>query len=227
MHDEPLDVTAPGEQSTPMPVSPCGPADEMARWIEAAQGGSHAAFNELFARCRGYLLSVAAAELPASLRKKTRPSSVVQQTMITVQQCFSRFEGRSEQELLAWMRGILLRQIDDLSKFFHRAKRHIGRELSLERDLEGADRAGLEADERLTPGYVLLRDEEAEVLVSAMARLSEDYRRVIVLRNWECLPLEEVGRQLQRSADAARKLWVRAIDALRQELEKSNGRSES
>jgi RNA polymerase sigma-70 factor (ECF subfamily) len=209
----------PAPEERPSDSRPAHDADKVIDWIAAARSGSLEALGQLFAHCRGYLLTVAREEIDGDLRQKTRPSSVVQRTMITAQVCFGRFEGTSEGELLGWLRGIMMNHLSDLSKFFHRAKRHMGRELSLERDLEAAEHRELLRDEHMTPGHALVCDEEAQALVSAMARLPADYRDVIVLRNWNCVPWEEVGRRMQRSAEATRKLWTRAIDALRRELE--------
>jgi RNA polymerase sigma-70 factor (ECF subfamily) len=55
-------------------------------------------------------------------------------------------------------------------------------------------------------------------LRAAIERLPADYRRVMELRYTEGLSFEEVGRRLGRSADAARMLWARAVDRLRQEF---------
>ena len=52
-----------------------------------------------------------------------------------------------------------------------------------------------------------------------LARLSADYREVIVLRNLQGLPFAEVAHRMGRSAGAVRVLWVRAVDQLRQHLE--------
>jgi RNA polymerase sigma factor (sigma-70 family) len=52
-----------------------------------------------------------------------------------------------------------------------------------------------------------------------MARLPEDHRRVVQLRYQEQRSFEEIGRLMDRSADAVRKLWARAMDRLRQEWE--------
>jgi DNA-directed RNA polymerase specialized sigma24 family protein len=42
---------------------------------------------------------------------------------------------------------------------------------------------------------------------------------VVVLRNWDRLPFEEIAVRMERTAEAARKLWSRAIVRLQQELE--------
>ena len=45
--------------------------------------------------------------------------------------------------------------------------------------------------------------------------MPEDYRRAVTLRFQEGLSFEEIGRQMGRSAEAARKLWSRAMERLR------------
>jgi len=219
MRDEPPASIPPADP----PAGGLRPPNDVADWIATARAGSNETLGKLFEHCRGYLLAVARDEMDIALREKSRPSSVVQQTLMTAQQIFERFEGNSESELLAWLVGILKNHIADLSKYFHREKRHMGRELSLERDLT-VNRGALPAVERMSPADALMRDEEAQVLVSTMTRLPADYREVITLRNFECLSFDEVGRHMQRSAEAARKLWTRAIEALRREMDESDGR---
>jgi RNA polymerase sigma-70 factor (ECF subfamily) len=45
--------------------------------------------------------------------------------------------------------------------------------------------------------------------------LSNDYREVLVLRNLQGLPFEEVATRIGRSVGATRMLWLRAIEKLR------------
>jgi RNA polymerase sigma-70 factor (ECF subfamily) len=67
-----------------------------------------------------------------------------------------------------------------------------------------------------------MANEKAEAVARALERLPEDYRRVITLRNQERREFEEIGRLMERSTDAARRLWSRAIERLQQELEKTS-----
>ena len=57
------------------------------------------------------------------------------------------------------------------------------------------------------------------MLERALERLPEDYRQVIVLRYREGRSFDEIGKQMNRSADAAGKLWSRAMERLREECE--------
>ena len=53
---------------------------------------------------------------------------------------------------------------------------------------------------------------------AALEHLPEDHRDIILLRNLERLPFEEVAKRMGRSAGACRMLWMRAIAGLREHL---------
>ena len=67
-----------------------------------------------------------------------------------------------------------------------------------------------------SPSMAVQQQEEAVVLADRLARLPDDYRTVLVLRNLQSMPFEEVAKQMQRSAGATRMLWLRAIEQLRE-----------
>ena len=67
---------------------------------------------------------------------------------------------------------------------------------------------------------------ERELLVSeALARLPDDYREVILLRNLQSLPFEEVARRMERSRPAVQMLWMRAIKELQTFLKETESGS--
>jgi RNA polymerase sigma-70 factor (ECF subfamily) len=72
-----------------------------------------------------------------------------------------------------------------------------------------------------TPSRELMTDEQTRVLYQAIARLPEDYRRILLLRYQEERSFEEIAVLMQRTANAARKLWGRAVERLQQELDLS------
>jgi RNA polymerase sigma-70 factor (ECF subfamily) len=49
--------------------------------------------------------------------------------------------------------------------------------------------------------------------------LPEDYQEVIVLRNLERLPFDEIAQRLGRSRPAVQMLWMRAIRKLQEIVE--------
>ena len=123
-------------------------------------------------------------------------------------------------ELLAWLRRLLLHNLADFSRSYRRTgKRQAEREVPLEADSSaGASGRGLAADTPSPSGQAMAHEQD-EALERALARLPEDYRRVLFWRYQEERSFEEIGQLLKRSPNAAQKLWLRAVERLRQELE--------
>jgi RNA polymerase sigma-70 factor (ECF subfamily) len=195
-----------------MPVSPNqASAKQMEEWIAAARNGSSNALGLLLDLCRHYLLKASHAELGPELRGKAGPSDLVQLTFEQAVRIVDRFEGTTEQELLHWLRAILKMKAKELRRHHRAQRRDVGREGALLDNEVAADSS--------TPSRVAVRGEEADRVAAAVARLPEKYRQVIVWREWEDVPLDEIARRLGRSPDAARMLWVRALERLAKELE--------
>ena len=66
--------------------------------------------------------------------------------------------------------------------------------------------------------WVEARLGSGDALDRALAQLSDDYRQVIDLRHRQQKTFDEIGQQMQRTGEAARKLWSRAIEQLEQLL---------
>ena len=63
----------------------------------------------------------------------------------------------------------------------------------------------------------MAHEREAAVL-QAIARLPDDYRKVITWCYQEGRSFEEVAALMERTENAVRKLWFRAIEQLEREL---------
>jgi RNA polymerase sigma-70 factor (ECF subfamily) len=164
-------------------------------------------------------MRVAADELSAELVAKMAPSDLVQETCLQATRDFPAFEGATEQELRSWLRQILLNNLRDLQRrFWGTRKRDISREIHTgDSSLNGQGLASLPCPAP-SPSEVVVSSETRQAVDSALAGLSPEHRLVVQLRNFELLPFDEIGRQLQRTSEAARKLWVRAIEKLSVEL---------
>lgn len=194
--------------------------DDAARWLPAARGGSRDALGKVLESARQYLLSIARQELEADLRAKNSPSDVVQETFVEAQRAFGQFQGDTEDELLAWLRQLLLHRVGKLRRRYRDTqKRRLAREVALGADDSSDGPAGGLTANMLSPSGQAMENEQDQALQAALGRLPEDYRRIITLRYQEQLPFEEIGRLLQRSPDAARKLWARAVERLHDELD--------
>ena len=180
--------------------------------------------GELLESCRAYLLFVANRELDPRLRGKIAPSDVVQETFVDAEEKLTGFRGTSREELQAWLRRILLNNLTDARRRFCDAEK---RSIEREQPLDGDSRAQKPAVDVVadvpSPRASMIASEETVVMRDALARLPDDYRRVIQLRSLEQLSFTEVARQLDRSDNAVRKLWSRAIVRLQEELSTLDG----
>jgi RNA polymerase sigma-70 factor (ECF subfamily) len=59
-------------------------------------------------------------------------------------------------------------------------------------------------------------------MAEALAELPADYREVFILRNLEQVPIDEIAARMGRSPNAVRKLWRRAMVALKQAMEEQS-----
>lgn len=191
----------------------------IARWIRDARAGDEAARQRLFEAGRSYLAVAAGFHLQPRLRAKVDVSDIVQESLLDAHRGFDRFAGSTAGEWLAWLRRIAARNSLDAAKRWRgAAKRDAGREVPL----GGADSAagGFEpAAHESSPSMRVLRGEEEIRLAEALATLPPPQRQVILLRNVERLPFEEVAERMDRSAGACRMLWMRALEALRERLD--------
>jgi RNA polymerase sigma-70 factor (ECF subfamily) len=196
-----------------------GSKPEIEEWIDAARLGSLDALGRLLETCRPYLLLMGNQTLPSALRPKLGASDLVQETLMNAQRGFQAFRGRTEAELLAWLKQILFHQTANTSRHYGAAqKRAIGREVRLEEDRVRASRCDLAASDP-SPSQQAQARERDEALERALGQLPTDYFEAIRLRQQESCSFEEIGRRMKRSPEAARKLWTRAILQLRELLE--------
>jgi RNA polymerase sigma-70 factor (ECF subfamily) len=189
--------------------------------ISRARRGSKSSLGSLLEQYRNYLVVLAATQIERRLQPRVSPSDVVQETMLKAHKNFGQFRGTTEQELLAWLRQIL---VNNLARFVEQhmlaARRDVRREVSIERlgvalEQSTIQLAALVPSQGKSPSMAVQQREEAVVLADRMAQLPNDYRDVLVLRNLQGLPFEEVATRIGRSVGATRMLWLRAIEKLR------------
>jgi RNA polymerase sigma-70 factor (ECF subfamily) len=190
----------------------------MERWLAAARTGSPAALGDALETCRTYLLLIANQELDPELRAKGSASDLVQETFLEAQRDFSRFEGQTPEELRAWLRRLLLNNLADFTRRYRGTAKRAGRELPLDGcSASGAPGPAL-AGADPSPSAQAVAHEQAEALRQALQRLPEDYRQVILFRYQEQRSFEEIGQLLGRTSNAARLLWLRAVERLKQDM---------
>lgn len=190
--------------------------------ITAARRGAPEAIGQIFEAARGHLLHMAARELPEELRAKIGPSDLVQETAVDMHRDFVQFTGTTAEECFAWLREILKHNVVDAVRHYRESlKRDVTREVSLS---SAPAREGTALIERAhPPDGSAIRREEAAALNDVLMRLPEDYRRVLQLRYWGGMSFVDIAPLFERSPDAVRKLWYRAVERLQCELAAANG----
>lgn len=189
--------------------------------LSEARGGDEASMGKLLQQYRNYLSVLAATQFRHRLKSRVDPSDVVQDALLRACKHFGQFRGTTNPELVAWLRKIL---VNSLAQFVEQhvlaERRDVRREMSIQQigaDLEQstAQLASLLPASGVSPSRAVQREEESILLADRLAQLPDDYREVLVLRNLQELPFEEVARRMQRTAGATRMLWLRAMEKLR------------
>lgn len=195
----------------------------LADLLKQAQGGDAAARDRLFEKCRAYVNVVAHAHVESWLQAKIDASDLVQQTLLDAYRGLDRFRGTTEGEWLAWLRRILSHNATDYVRQYRTTdKRRVNRELPLGVGA-GASSQGFAfdpSDGGESPSQVVMRHERELEVATAISQLSPEYREVIMLRNLQRLPFEEVGRRMGRTGPAVQMLWLRALRKLQSQLER-------
>ena len=194
--------------------------EELKLLLQRAKDGDREALGQVFERMSPFLLQIANEELDPRLRQKAGGSDIVQQTLLEAGQSLVAFEGSSPDAFVAWLRRILLNNIANHRRFFQTEKRNVHREIQFGGDGSAARRLDEIVQVDMSKSDDLRKQEELEIVGRAFAMLSEDYQRVIRCRNEEKKSFAEIGLLMDRSEDAARKLWARAVEALRTAIDK-------
>jgi RNA polymerase sigma-70 factor (subfamily 1) len=211
---------------TPSPVSKRAWLKRFNRLFGKVVDGEDGSLFELFNLYRPYLLATAHARLEAQLKAKAGPSDLVQETFIAAKRAWKDLKEKpgSEEEVRLWLRNVLLARLKALRRRYYRAQ---SRSLRRERSLDQSASKDL-LDELLiqkceTPRGTFDRRALTKWIEDALNRLTPAYRQVIVWRNHDGRSFADIGQRMERSSDAARMLWRRAIAQLKKELDGING----
>ncbi len=179
--------------------------EELVRRIRA---GDERAAKLLFDRHEPLLRRRARRRLLGGLRRRLGESDVVQETYLATFEGIEAFEDRGPGSFRRWLTGVLENTANDqIKRHLHAEKRSAKRDVS---PTPGASHSG-PACTAPSPGSQLVRDEELDALRRALDAMEGDDRRVLDLVYREGKDFAEAGRAMERSAEAARKLYGRAV----------------
>jgi RNA polymerase sigma-70 factor, ECF subfamily len=191
--------------------------------LQQAQEGSSEALWKLLAGSRDFLLHLANRDFDPRLRAKANPSDVVNETILEAQRDFQGFRGTTPKEWLAWLGKLLRHNLANFNRSFQgTAKREVSREVPFDgRQLRHEELQAHKLPDP-TPSDIVSRQERLERLNRHLNTLPEQYRQVILLRYLEGKSFQQIGDALGRSAEAARRLWSRAIEKLHPAFDSSH-----
>ncbi len=200
-----------------------GEPGQLESWVAAARGGDTLAVGKLLAAFHPVLRARAAARLNPVLRARLEPEDVLQQVYLQVVRQIDGFRGADADAFVNWVLTILDHQLIDAWRAVHRRMREVNRERPPPGRADAASYGDLLDHlyaESGTPSRIVRKEEALEALLACLTGLADAHRRVIQLRFLEGLAVEEVAARLQTSKPAVVALTRRALDALREAMDR-------
>jgi RNA polymerase sigma-70 factor (ECF subfamily) len=188
---------------------------ETRRLLEQLEQGDRAAFELLFARHRASILKLASRRLDARIRARLDPSDIVQETHLEAARLLDDFLARRPMPFSLWLMKTAHQRVAKAHRWhLEAAKRSVKREIPL------PDGSSLRLVRRIvgagtSPTSAFERQERAQRVRQALARLNDSEREVILLRIFEGLASREVACVLDITAEAAQKRYARGLLKLR------------
>lgn len=167
-------------------------------------------------RFRPYLEALAELLLDRRLRRKLDTSDVVQQTLLDAHRQFDQFRGSTDAELKAWLREILVHNLNDTVKAFGRDKRNVRLEVAIRSTACRLD--GWIAASQTSPSTRAAHDEEILKITEALERLPEDQRTAVRLHHLKELSLRETAELMGKTPSSVASLIHRGVEGLRKNL---------
>jgi RNA polymerase sigma-70 factor (ECF subfamily) len=159
---------------------------------------------EILEPYRRYLTVLASVHLDPRLRGKLDPADVVQQVMLRAVAALSGLRSADPPVVTAWLRAILASELADVAKRYDRDKRDVGRERSIEAELDRSASglgAWLAADQS-SPSQRAARNEDVLRLANALAELPDLMREAVVLKHCQGWTLQQVAGRMGKTVPA-------------------------
>ena len=189
--------------------------------------GDQEALASLFSRHRERLRRMVELRLDARLRGRVSASDVLQEAYIDALKRLPHFQADPEIPFFIWLRTVTVQRLIQVHRQHLGAKgRDAAREVQLRHgsaNEASADRLAEILGDFTSPSQAALRGESASHLRATLERLDPLDREVLALRHFEELSNHEVAEVLGIHSAAASKRYVRAIERLKQALERSPG----
>jgi RNA polymerase sigma-70 factor (ECF subfamily) len=200
------------------------PSDhETEQLLEKADAGDVAAVNQLLAGHRSRLRAMIGLRIDPRVAARIDPSDVVQEALLEAHRRLGDYLRDRPLPFYPWLRKLAWERLVHLhQKHLVSGKRSVGREIEFTPLLSGDSVAilarRLVASDK-SPSHQVLQAELQARVRTALERLSETDREVLILRFMEQLSVEEIGGVLGMGESAVKMRNLRALERLRSLLE--------
>jgi RNA polymerase sigma-70 factor (ECF subfamily) len=179
--------------------------------LALAREGDPGAISALLESQHPQLRKVARFRVGACKLPGVDADDLVQETLLAASRRLAQLRGSTQREFFAWLRKILFRIINDLERTTgSRRNRHVERVIPLD---EGMIAAAPELRRGPSACAAILERERVDFGRECLEMLPDSHQQVLRLYYDAELGYGEIGARLGRSADAARMLLGRALQA--------------
>ncbi len=190
--------------------------------LERLRGGEPEALGSLLEHYRRSMYQFVELRLDRRVRARLDPSDVVQEAQLEISRRIDDFLRRRPMPFHVWARKTVYERLLNLQRdHMRRHKRSVQREVALP---EGSSILLVRAllGNKSTPSQQLQARELGEQIAALLNQLEETDREILLMRQVEELPYEEIACLLDIEPAAARKRFGRALIRL-QKLLTDNG----
>jgi RNA polymerase sigma-70 factor (ECF subfamily) len=181
--------------------------------VEKLRSGDSAAMGEFYNLYRNRLYSLVLEQVD---RDEAIAEDLVHEVFLAALGSLDRFRGDSQ--LYTWLRSIALHKIND----FYRHQTREPKSAESLPDFDAAKQLEQTGDDRPATLNVLEEEEARESVHRALGDLPHDYRRVLVLKYLEDMPVLAISQIMGRSPKSVEGLLSRARKAMRDNLGNNN-----
>lgn len=203
-------------------------SDSTARLLTRAQQGDLSVAGDLFARHWDRLRRMVELRIDRRLQGRLDPSDVLQEAWADFAQTLPEYVRNPAAPFYLWLRFLTGRKLRALHRRHLGARmRDAGREVSLERRAV-PPASSITMAERLlgplsSPSQAAIRHERQAHVRKILGELKPLDREVLILRHFEQLTNQETAQVLEIGETTASNRYVRALERLREGLERMPG----
>src|SRR6516164_4641410 len=198
--------------------------DETDRLLDDARKGEPGAVDKLLGEFREPLRQVIGLRLDPAVARRVDASDIVQDVLVEANERLTEYLKKPDMPFHLWLRHLAQDRIIDTHRRHRLAQRRsVDREQPIARpawaDESSASLVAHLIDTDRTPTSEAIRHELERRLASAIDRLSDDDREIVLMRHHEALSNQEVAAALGLTEAAASMRYLRALRRLRGALD--------